>query len=135
MPKLRGFKRYGRVEYQVVNVGRIGEYAVPAASAVDADSREPVTVNAEVLRAAGLVTSAASRSRSLAAVTSTSSSSSRRTRSRASARSKIEAAGGYVQSLAPEPAPKRVPRSRDAEPAEDAVATDDTTEAAEADSL
>ena len=27
VPKLRGFKRRGRVEYQVVNVGRIAEYA------------------------------------------------------------------------------------------------------------
>ena len=131
IPKLRGFKRYGRVEYQVVNVGRIGDYARAGRFGGDADSREPITVNAEVLRAAGLVASADKPLKVLgggdldvklvvAAEAFT-----------GSARSKIEAAGGYVQSLAPEPPPKRVPRSRDAEPAEDAVATDDTTEAAE----
>jgi large subunit ribosomal protein L15 len=103
IPKLRGFKRYGRIEYQVVNVGRIGEYA-SAGRFGDADGREPITVNAEVLRAAGLVSSAAKPLKILgngdldvklfvAAEAFT-----------ASARTKIEAAGGFAQSLAPEKA-------------------------------
>jgi large subunit ribosomal protein L15 len=131
IPKLRGFKRYGRVDYQVVNVGRIGDYARAGRFGGDAGGREPITVNAEVLRAAGLVSSADKPLKVLgggdldvklvvAAEAFT-----------GSARSKIEAAGGYVQSLAPEPAPKRVPRERAAAPAEAAVATDDPAEVGE----
>jgi large subunit ribosomal protein L15 len=119
IPKLRGFKRYGRIEYQVVNVGRIGEYALAGRFGGDADTKEPITVNAEVLRAAGLVSSAGKPLKVLgggdldvklvvAAEAFT-----------ASARAKIEAAGGYVQSLAPEPAPARPRRTADA-PAADA---------------
>ncbi len=54
VPKLRGFKRRFRIEYAVVNVGRINEVAAaggfgePAANA-------PVAVNPELLVAAGLV--------------------------------------------------------------------------------
>jgi large subunit ribosomal protein L15 len=101
IPKLRGFKRYGRIEYQVVNVGRIGEYA-RAGRFGDASGTDPITVNAEVLRGAGLVSSADKPLKILgngdvdvklfvAAEAFT-----------ASARTKIESAGGYVQSLAPE---------------------------------
>jgi large subunit ribosomal protein L15 len=126
IPKLRGFKRYGRVEYQVVNVGRIGEYARAGRFGGDADGRDPVTVNVEVLRAAGLVSSSDRPLKILgggdldvklviAAEAFTS-----------SARTKIEAAGGYVQSLAPEPAPKKAPR---ASRSTDAVESDDAEEA------
>ncbi len=54
VPKLRGFKRRFRIEYAVVNVGRINEVAAaggfgePVASA-------PVAVNPDLLVAAGLV--------------------------------------------------------------------------------
>ena len=54
IPKLRGFKRRFRVEYAVVNVGRINEVAAaggfgePAANA-------PVAVNPDLLLAAGLL--------------------------------------------------------------------------------
>lgn len=102
VPKLRGFKRRDRVEYQVVNVGRISEYAAAGRFGSEPGS-EPVTVNAEVLAAAGLIRHAERPVKVLgsgdlavkvfvAADAFT-----------ASARSKIEAAGGFVQPLAPEP--------------------------------
>ena len=103
VPKLRGFKRRGRIEYQVVNIGRISEYAVAGRLGSDTGS-EPVTVNAEVLASAGLISHADRPVKVLgegdldvklfvAADAFT-----------ASAKSKIEGAGGFVQSLAPEPA-------------------------------
>jgi len=103
VPKLRGFKRRGRIEYQVVNVGRISEYAAAGRFGGDADSKEPLTVNAEILASAGLVSHVDRPLKVLgsgdldvkvfvAADAFTK-----------SARSKIEDAGGYVQVLAPEP--------------------------------
>ena len=101
VPKLRGFKRRDRTEYQVVNVGRIAEYANSGRFGADAGDKEPLTVNAEVLAAAGLISSPDKPIKVLgggdvdlklfvAADAFT-----------ASGRSKIEAAGGYVQLLAP----------------------------------
>jgi len=135
VPKLRGFKRRGRIEYQVVNVGRISEYAA-AGRFGEEPGREPLTVNAEVLAGAGLVSHADRPVKVLghgdidvkvfvAADAFT-----------ASARQKIEAAGGFVQALAPErsvaepepepataePAPARSARERSAA-AEPATAT------------
>ncbi len=52
VPKLRGFKRRDRIEYQVVNIGRIAEYAAAGRFGADAGS-QPLTVNAEVLAALG----------------------------------------------------------------------------------
>jgi len=103
VPKLRGFKRRGRIEYQVVNVGRISEYAAAGRFGGDAGSKEPLTVNAEILASAGLVSHLDRPVKVLgsgdldvkvfvAADAFTK-----------SARSKIEDAGGYVQVLAPEP--------------------------------
>ena len=57
VPKLRGFKNRGRIEYQVVNVGRISEYAAAGRFGSEAGS-EPLTVNGEVLAAAGLISHA-----------------------------------------------------------------------------
>jgi large subunit ribosomal protein L15 len=105
VPKLRGFKRRDRIDYQVVNVGRISEYASAGRFGADIGS-EPLTVNAEVLASAGLVSHADRPVKVLgdgdlevkvfvAADKFT-----------ASARSKIEDAGGYVQQLAPEPEPE-----------------------------
>lgn len=113
VPKLRGFKRRGRIEYQVVNVGRISEYAVAGRFGAAAAAGEPLTVNAEVLTAAGLISHADRPVKVLgsgdlavklfvAADAFT-----------ASARSKIEAAGGFVQLLAPEPT-RRGPAADDA---------------------
>ena len=57
VPKLRGFKPVNRIEYQVVNVGRISEYAAAGRLGAEAGS-EPITVNAEVLATAGLISHA-----------------------------------------------------------------------------
>ncbi len=114
VPKLHGFRNRFRVEYQVVNVGQISTYAAagrfgvePAAGHSGAGKKsaeQPVTVNAEVLSNAGLVRSADNLVKVLGdgevgqklfvAADAFS----------ASARRKIEAAGGFVQVLAPEPA-------------------------------
>ncbi len=105
VPKLRGFKRRGRIEYQVVNIGRISEYAAAGRFGAEPGA-EPLTVNAEVLAAAGLISHADRPVKVLgsgdldvkvfvAADAFT-----------ASARSKIENAGGYVQVLAAQPAPE-----------------------------
>jgi large subunit ribosomal protein L15 len=99
VPKLRGFKRRGRIEYQVVNVGRLADYAAAGRLGEPADA--PLTVNAEVLAAAGLIRHAERPVKVLgegevevklfvAADAFT-----------ASARAKIEAAGGFVQLLTP----------------------------------
>ena len=101
IPKLRGFKRHlWRTEYQVVNVGRISEYAA-AGRFGSVDAKAPYTVNPDTLRAAGLISSdripvkvlgngdVATKLFVMAdAFTS-------------GARSKIEAAGGTVQEIAP----------------------------------
>ncbi len=62
IPKLHGFKNRFRVEYQVVNVGRLSAYAEAGrfqeASGQDAvRATGPLTVNPELLRAAGLISS------------------------------------------------------------------------------
>jgi large subunit ribosomal protein L15 len=63
IPKLRGFRNRFKIEYEVVNVGRISAYAeadrfLPG----DLDgggkgAKAPITVNQEILHAVGLVTS------------------------------------------------------------------------------
>ena len=62
IPKLRGFKNRLKVEYEIVNVGRIGELALlgafepgDAPGAKASAKAAPVTVNQEILRAVGLV--------------------------------------------------------------------------------
>ena len=116
VPKLRGFKPVNRVEYQVVNVGRISEYAA-AGRFGSVPGSDPITVNAEVLASAGLISHADRPVKLLgdgdlevkvfvAAEAFT-----------AGARSKIEAAGGYVQVLAPEPVTEAAePEATPAEP-------------------
>jgi large subunit ribosomal protein L15 len=106
VPKLRGFKQRDRIEYQVVNVGRIAEYAAAGRFGSEAGGKEPLTINSELLSTAGLITKADRPVKVLgsgdidikifvAADAFT-----------GSARSKIEAAGGFVQLLAPEPEPE-----------------------------
>ena len=134
VPKLRGFKRRGRIEHQVVNVGRIAEYAA-AGRFGDPTGKEPVTVNAEVLAAAGLVRHAERPVKVLGwgdvevklfvaadAFTTT-------------ARSKIEGAGGFVQLLIPEatPAPAAVEAAAPAKAELGAAAAVDLDEPIEAD--
>ena len=105
VPKLRGFKPVNRIDYQVVNVGRISEYAAAGRFGSEPGS-EPLTVNGEVLAAAGLIAHADQPVKVLgdgdlevkvfvAADAFT-----------RSARAKIEDAGGFVQLLAPAPAPE-----------------------------
>ncbi len=62
IPKLRGFKNRFKVEYEVVNVGRIGELALLGAfesgelpGGKASAKAVPVTVNQDILRAVGLV--------------------------------------------------------------------------------
>jgi large subunit ribosomal protein L15 len=67
IPKLRGFKNKFKIEYEVVNVGDIARLVelgeleggeMPGAKSVDSRSKKgaaPITVNQEILRAAGLV--------------------------------------------------------------------------------
>jgi len=64
IPKLRGFRNRGKVEYEVVNLGRIGQLVelgalesgeMPGAGTSRAGRSAPITVNQEILRAAGLV--------------------------------------------------------------------------------
>jgi large subunit ribosomal protein L15 len=102
VPKLRGFKRRGRIEYQVVNVGRISEYAAAGRFGSDAGS-EPLTVNGEVLAAAGLISHADRPLKVLGSGDLDVKVFVAADKFTASAKSKIEDAGGYVQVLAPEP--------------------------------
>jgi len=62
IPKLRGFRNFGRIEYEVVNVGRISAAAASGRlpggeppGATTGSTPAPVTVTAELLRLAGLV--------------------------------------------------------------------------------
>jgi large subunit ribosomal protein L15 len=111
VPKLRGFRNAFKVEYQVVNVGRLAEYAAagrfgvevegePAPKAKKSAAAAPVSVNPATLASAGLIGTERKPVKILgggdvdkplfvAAEAFT-----------ASARAKIEAAGGFVQLLA-----------------------------------
>ena len=64
LPKLHGFKNPFRIEYEVVNIGSIAALVeagvlesgeMPGAKKGKAASSAPITVNQEILRAAGLV--------------------------------------------------------------------------------
>jgi large subunit ribosomal protein L15 len=108
IPKLRGFKNPFRIEYEIVNVGAIARLIelgvlesgeMPGAKKAKGGAPAPITVNQEILRAAGLVRSLNKPMKVLGngdlatalfivtdAVSST-------------ARAKIEAAGGSVSLL------------------------------------
>jgi large subunit ribosomal protein L15 len=122
VPKLRGFKRRDRIEYQVVNVGRMSEYAAAGRFGAEAGDREPLTVNAEVLAAAGLVSHADRPVKVLGAGDITVKVFVAADAFTATARSKIEAAGGFVQILAPT-APQAAPEA----PAAEGAAADVTS--------
>jgi large subunit ribosomal protein L15 len=141
VPKLRGFRRLMRVEYQVVNVGRLSAYAEAGRLGDKPKGKAPYTVNPEILRAAGLIT----RERIAVKILGSGDVAvpifvlaDAFTRS---AREKIEAAGGMVQLIAPPPEPVAAPEpaapaapavtdepSASAVPAvaDDAAAADDT---------
>jgi large subunit ribosomal protein L15 len=130
VPKLRGFKRRFRVEYQVVNVGRIAEYAASGRFGVAGD--EPATVNGASLAAAGLIRSDSKPIKILglgevpiklfvAADAFT-----------ASARRKIEEAGGFVQLLAPDIEKVEAAPAAEPSPAAEVGEAAEVAEAAEA---
>ena len=98
VPKLHGFKNKFKVHYEVVNVGQIAAYA----EAGRLGTAKPVAVNAETLAQAGLIRGDGKPLKVLgegevgvALFVAADAFS-------ASARAKIEAAGGFVQLLAPE---------------------------------
>ena len=124
VPKLRGFKQRDRIEYQVVNVGRIAEYATAGRFGTDAGGKEPLTINADVLSAAGLIAKADKPVKILGSGDLDTKIFVAADKFTASARAKIEAAGGYVQVLAPEPEPS-------ASEAETAAVADEFSAAAE----
>jgi large subunit ribosomal protein L15 len=106
VPKLHGFKNKFKVHYEVVNVGQIATYA----EAGRLGTAKPPTVNAETLAQAGLIRGDGKPLKVLgegevgvALFVAADAFS-------ASARAKIEAAGGFVQLLAPE-----VPESSEGE--------------------
>jgi len=103
IPKLRGFKNRFKIHYEVVNVGAIGDLAERGAFQVEGGGKSskaaPITINQDILRAAGLVrtlrkplkvlgTGAVGMALFVVADAIT-----------AGARQKIEAAGGSVQLL------------------------------------
>jgi large subunit ribosomal protein L15 len=101
LPKLHGFKHYGRIEYQVVNVGRLSEYAVAGRFGAE-PGKDPLTINPEVLRSAGLISNDRLPVKVLGHGDVTVKlfvSADSFTRS---AREKLETAGGFVQATAPE---------------------------------
>ena len=64
IPKLRGFKNPFKVEYEIVNLGDIGQLVelgalesgeMPGAKTAPKQGGAPITINQEILRAAGLV--------------------------------------------------------------------------------
>jgi large subunit ribosomal protein L15 len=134
VPKLHGFRNKFRVEYAVVNVGQISAYA----EAGRLGTAKPPTVNAESLAQAGLIRGDDKPLKVLGQgevglklfVAADAFS--------ASAKAKIEAAGGFVQLLAPEKpeVEEGAPNGKKAKPAkaENVGAADDTAEAATADS-
>lgn len=99
IPKLRGFRNPLRVEYEVVNVGRIAELV--ERGRLPAPAGGPVTVTQEILRAAGLVSTLRRPLKVLGAGEVTvplfvvAEAFSR------TAREKIEAAGGTAQLIVP----------------------------------
>ena len=134
VPKLRGFKNRGRIEYQVVNVGRIAEYAAAGRFGADAGGKDPLTINAEVLSNAGLISHPERPVKVLGAGDIDVKVFVAADAFTAGARTKIEAAGGFVQLLAPEPVPEPEQNTDEAaEASADASAgSAEATDAAEA---
>ena len=130
VPKLHGFKNRFRVEYAVVNIGRI-ETALAGGRLEPGPKGAPATVNAELLYAAGLlgrvnlplkILGAGELTHPLLAIADAFS---------AEARRKIEAAGGTAMTLeVPESAPAKPRRPKAVEAAPRA---DDSAASGEAD--
>jgi large subunit ribosomal protein L15 len=142
LPKLRGFRNMFKVEYQVVNIGRIAEYAAAGRFGVEADSAAeaapkskskkqassaPVSVNPAALASAGLIRTDGKPVKVLGAGDIDVALFVAADAFTASARSKIEAAGGFVQLLAPDGSPAEEPA-----PAEEPVAAEEPAPVAQA---
>jgi large subunit ribosomal protein L15 len=104
VPKLRGFKNRFKIEYQVVNVGAIDEYASAGRFGVEGGKSDVPTINAEGLESAGLIGSAERPVKVLGHGDVSQKLFIAADKFSDSAKSKIEAAGGFVQVLAPEKA-------------------------------
>jgi large subunit ribosomal protein L15 len=129
VPKLRGFKRRDRIEYQVVNVGRLSEYAAGGRFGGDPGTRDPLTVNAEVLASSGLVSHADRPVKVLGSGDVTVKLFVAAEAFTATARSKIEGAGGFVQLLAPPTAEPTTTEPATTEPATTEPATPEPAKA------
>ncbi len=127
VPKLHGFRNKFRVEYAVVNVGQISAYA----EAGRLGTVKPPTVNAETLAQAGLIRGDDKPLKVLGQGEVSVKLFVAADAFSASAKSKIEAAGGNVQLLAPEKpaAEEKAPKDKKAKPAKAEAA--DTTDANE----
>jgi large subunit ribosomal protein L15 len=148
VPKLRGFRSPFKIDYQVVNIGRIAEYATGGRFgvelAVTAGGRKratdtsdaPVTVNPENLAAAGLVNSPTRPVKVLGHGDVTAKLLVVADAFTGSAKIKIEAAGGFVQLLNPpidKPADEKPPKSKSKAKARVAAAETASTAEAPAD--
>jgi len=128
VPKLHGFKRPWRIDYQVVNVGRISEYAAAGRFGSE-PGKEPLTVNSEVLRGAGLISTERQPVKVLGHGDVTVKLFVAAEAFTKSAREKIEAAGGFVQPLAvvaaaAETAEESAPAAKPARSAKSAPSTE-----------
>lgn len=112
VPKLRGFRPIGRIDYQVVNIGRISAYAEAGRLGEPLTERSPYTVNPEILRAAGLITRERQPVKILGAGDVSVAMFVLADAFTASARTKVEAAGGSVQTLAPAETTQAAPAGR-----------------------
>lgn len=135
VPKLRGFRPISRIDYQVVNIGRISAYAEAGRLGELLTPRSPYTVNPEILRAAGLITRERQPVKILGGGEVSVSLFVLADAFTSSARTKVEAAGGSVQTLTPptpvaeEPAEARPARRRGASaPSVDTEPERDTAE-------
>ena len=129
VPKLRGFRSINRIDYQVVNIGRISAYAEAGRLGELLTPKSPYTVNPEILRAAGLITRERQPVKILGAGEVSVPLFVLADAFTTSARSKVEAAGGSVQTIA---APEPVGETIQVAPARRAKATQTAAAVAEA---
>jgi large subunit ribosomal protein L15 len=135
IPKLRGFRNRFKTQYEVVNVGRIAELVesgrIPSEQPTGRSKKDagPVTVNQEVLRAAGAVSTLAKPMKILGAGDVSKPLFVVADAFTRSAREKIESAGGTAQLLevptapldALRPEPAAAPDAIESAPAPDAT--------------
>ncbi len=129
IPKLRGFKNRGRIEFEVVNVGAIQDLIDRGAFETEAPAAKPakgakaktaasaqITINQDILRAVGLVRTLNKPLKILGSGELTSPLFVVADAFTASARTKVEAAGGIVNVLEVPTAPLPALKGKPAEP-------------------